>query len=356
MRDLLPEFRAGRDRPKKGGAGLVPLALLAATSLAVWLGLSYSTKGQQVERERDLADRMTRAMALLRDDPARLSPAGSPLSDSTADPNGSGLIGLEWSPITTTLGSLPAKRSAAQPAAAILLRRLLGRAGVREGDVVAIDSSGSFPGFAIAASIAAESLGARVALIASVGSSQWGANRPEQSLPDMLILLADRGITGTLPVAVSPGGDRDTGGGMDPDALAAILDRVRARGIDVIIEPALADNVARRMRTFRSAAGGRRIAAFVSSGGNWASTGARELPASMSGLIMPPARPDTGANAIASVTGDGMIGAFLRAGVPSIRLIDVRDLCARTGLPYDPVPWPDPESIAWFGEASTPDP
>ena len=27
-----------------------------------------------------------------------------------------------------------------------------------------------------------------------------------------------------------------------------------------------------------------------------------------------------------------------------IRILDVQDLCARTGLPYDPIPWSEPTS------------
>ena len=49
------------------------------------------------------------------------------------DPMKTGLIGLESSPLTTTLGQLEAKRTTTNPALAALLVRLLRQAGVKKG-------------------------------------------------------------------------------------------------------------------------------------------------------------------------------------------------------------------------------
>lgn len=103
--------------------------------------------------------------------------------DPGADPNRTGLVGLSWTGLTTTLGSLPAKRTGAQPDAAALLARLLLEAGVGPGDRVAVDSSGSFPGFAVAALVAVRSLGAVPVAVISVGSSTWGPIVPSSPCP-----------------------------------------------------------------------------------------------------------------------------------------------------------------------------
>ena len=40
------------------------------------------------------------------------------------------------------------------------------------------------------------------------------------------------------------------------------------------------------------------------------------------------------------VPGLGLVQSFLSKDLPVIRLIDVKDIAARTGLPWDPYPWP----------------
>ncbi|HWQ09861.1 MAG TPA: poly-gamma-glutamate system protein, partial [Holophaga sp.] len=233
-----------------------------------------------------------------------------------------------FSPITTTLGSLPAKRSGAQPAAASLMVRLLREAGVRPGDRIAVDSSGSFPGFAIATLIAARSLRVETTAIVSVGASTYGANRPDFTLPDMIHLLAARGMLKAEPAAVSPGGSSDAGPDMEPAALAAALQRAGQRNIPVLRIPDLAQDVAAK----RAVLGRPRV--LVSIGGNWASAGPGEGVLGRTGLLRP------GDFGPGGPTGTGLIQSCLRDGIPVIRILDVQDLCARTGLPFDPIPWP----------------
>jgi poly-gamma-glutamate system protein len=255
--------------------------------------------------------------------------------DPATDPNGSALVGLPWSGITTTLGSLPAKRSAAQPAAAALLRRLLVEAGVKAGDLVGIDSSGSFPGFAVATVIAAESLGARTLVIVSVGSSTYGANRPDFALPDILIALARAGLIAHGPDAVSAGGGEDAGQGMDPGELGAIISRAGAHGAVLLGGGGLESDLAARLAFLSERAGGGLPSLLVSIGGNLASTGEGDLLSGRSGLLH--ARDFPAGRA----PGRGLVQAFLAKGLPVVRLIDVKELAAATGLPYDPLPWPE---------------
>ena len=49
------------------------------------------------------------------------------------DPERLGVIGVEWSPISTTLGSLPSKRTAADPFWSVVLFREMARMGLRAG-------------------------------------------------------------------------------------------------------------------------------------------------------------------------------------------------------------------------------
>jgi len=302
------------------------LAVLLAVVALWYAGVTLLGGGADPGRraqELGAAHAMAQAIATV----AREAPAPDP----AADPNRTGLIGLPYSAITSTLGSLPAKRTGAQPDAAALMVRLMNQAGVQPGSRVAVESSGSFPGFTIAALVAARSLGAEAVPVVGIGASTYGANRPEFTLADMLDLLARRGLIQRGPAAVSPGGESDRGRDLDPQALEAALARAGARGAAILRPSSLVDAVARK-RAVLDARG--RPALFVSVGGNWSAAGPGEGLAGRTGLILPdPSRPGP--------AGTGLIQSYLREGVPVLRILDVQDLCVRTGLPFDPIPWPE---------------
>lgn len=298
------------------------VALLWYGALLLWGG---GVEPASAAEERRASRSMAQALATLADEATR---RGFP-PDPATDPNHSGVVGLPFSPLTTTLGSLPAKRTGAQPAAAALMVRLLREAGVRPGDRVAVDSSGSFPGFAIATLLAARTLGAETVTLASIGASTYGANRPDFTLPDMLQVLKTRGLVGREPLAVSPGGASDRGRDMDPAALEAALRRAEGNGAKLLRPTDLAADVSLK----RGLLGRPRV--LVSVGGNWASAGPGEGLWGRTGLLRPSEFP------VGGPAGMGLIQACLREGIPVIRILDVQDLCARTGLPFDPIPWPE---------------
>ena len=99
------------------------------------------------------------------------------------DPWNCGLIGVEWSGITTTLGDLSSKRTACNPAWSIQFSRWYRELGLKPGDPIAIYSSSSFPGLLLNAVAAAEALELDPLLIVSLGASTWGANHPDAPWP-----------------------------------------------------------------------------------------------------------------------------------------------------------------------------
>jgi poly-gamma-glutamate system protein len=305
--------------------------------LAACLGLlylvllkSFSGPEPKVRQEMDEASRlMARATAAVRD--CRTA-RGIPI-DPVADPNGTGLIGLERSTITTSLGSLDAKRTTTNPNFAGLVVSLLHDAGVRKGDAVAIGASGSFPALIIATLSAVKVMGLEPLVISSLGSSEWGANIPEFNWADMEDCLRAAGVLDISPLARAVGGDEDIGRDMDPAGRALISSRIRERGVPLLEEPDLARNVEARMRLYSAAAAGRPVKAFVNIGGSWANIGTnaevlRLRPGLASDVFVPPP------------AGRGVIQAMAAAGVPVIHLLNVRGLCERYGLPWDPRPLP----------------
>lgn len=306
-------------------------------SLAAWLALQTLVPRSAIpwsEEMRQAAHRMERAIAAV----ARYSErVGIPI-DESLDPNRTGLIGPELAPLFTTLGQLEAKRTTTNPDMAGLLVHLLRRAGVSTGDTIAIGGSASFPALMIATTAAAEALGAYPVTILSLGASSYGATRPELNLLDISQLLVREGIVSTAPAAVSLGGEDDVGAEFDPAVRDRLLRQIRASGIDVVDEPDLRRNVARRMAIYG------RPAAFVNIGGADANLGS-------SPLVL---RVEPGLNtdlALPAADERGVLFEMVAEGVPVIHLLHIRGLALRYGLSWDPVPLPEPGTSRLRDEA-----
>lgn len=255
--------------------------------------------------------------------------------DRKIDPNGTGFIGLEASAITTSAGRLEAKRTTTNPNFAGLVVSLLHEAGVRRGDAVAVGASSSFPALIVASLSAAKVLGLEPLVISSLGASEWGANIPEFNWADMEDCLRAAGVLDVRPIARAIGGDEDVGRDMSPEGRALLESRVRAGGVPFLEESDLERNVASRMKVYNEAAGARPIKAFINIGGSWANLGTNaevlKLRPGLAGAIMIPPPGER-----------GVIQAMAVEKVPVIHLLNIKGLCERYGLPWDPRPLPRP--------------
>jgi len=196
--------------------------------------------------------------------------------DLKTDPNQTGLIGLKWSALTTTLGQLEAKRTTTNPDFAGLIVYLLRQAGVERGQAVAIGASSSFPALIIASLAACKALEITPIYIVSLGASQWGANDPRFTWLDIQDCLEKARWLPELPVALSLGGARDKGTGLEPEAKEMLLRKISQKGLKLIHEPDLEKNVAFRLNLYETGARGKRIGAFINIGGGWANMGESE--------------------------------------------------------------------------------
>jgi poly-gamma-glutamate system protein len=305
--------------------GLLSLLFLAAA-------LSIAREPLQVRGEMLTASRrMKEALAVVRD--CRES-AGVPI-DPQRDINRTGLIGLEASPITTSLGNLEAKRTTINPNFAGLIVFLLHKAGVNKGETIAIGASSSFPALVIASLCAAEAMDLRPLLICSLGASQWGANHPGFHCLEILDCLKRSGLMTTGPLALSLGGDGDEGRDMSPEGRELLTRAAGETGLPFLSDPDLQRNVEKRFQLLNSGAGGAKIRAFINVGGGYANMGTdSEILKVSPGLasfsrLPPPER-------------RGMIFEMAARRVPVIHLLYIKGLCDRYGLPWDPAPLPDP--------------
>jgi poly-gamma-glutamate system protein len=284
--------------------------------------------------DRDAARLMARGLASIRRHRLERGLA----IDRTLDPNDTGLVGAEFTPLTTSLGDVTAKRTAANPAFAAAVTRYFVDAGVVKGDTVAIGASGSFPALILATLCAARALELEPLAVYSIGSSMYGANLPGFTFAEMLDGLRADGILPYRFIAVAPGGDRDSGKGvLFDDEGTTLLDEARRTGLPMVGGGDLAGGIRRRLDVFDAAAAGRPIRCFVNIGGASVNYGATEaslrLPPGLVRHLTPIPQDPT----------RGLVYEFAARGVPVIHLLYVRGLAEANHLPYDPVPFPPVE-------------
>jgi poly-gamma-glutamate system protein len=310
-----------------------PLAIAALVCAAAgWLPAAGRTSGPSVDSQAIEAARlMERSLVSIK---ALRLEKRLPI-DPALDPNGTGIVGDEFSPLTTSVGDVEAKRTAANPAFAAVMVGYFRRAGLREGDVVAVGASGSFPAFALATLSAARALGLRPVVVYSVGASMYGANLPGFTLVDMLSRLRGDLVLPYHLAAVSPGGSADTGGGVLFDESGETLRaETRRSGLPLVRGATLAARIRDRLRIYDEGGAGRPVRCFVNIGGSAASFGSTNASLSLpNGLVFqPPIVP-------ASPT-RGVAFEYAARGVPVVHLLFVKGLARDNGLPWDPVPFP----------------
>ena len=265
---------------------------------------------------------MARCQELLYAEKSRLG-----LTDEKLDPLHTGLIGVEFSPLTTSLGHLADKRAAAQPAMADVVADYLIKAGVKKGDWIALNASGSFPGFNLATLCAAETLGIHVQGVFSYGSSMYGGTDAGFTFPVMLDLLNEKGLLSTRFVAVAPGGAWDRMAEvLLEDPWPTVRGLMDSRPEVRIEEKDFVQAIRRRHDIFSRAP--EPVKCFVSCGGPWTSLGLSEEVLNVPhGLVLSfdniPSGPDR-----------GLIFDFLDSGIPVIHLIFARGICEDYGLPW----------------------
>ncbi|MGE5199142.1 MAG: poly-gamma-glutamate system protein [Rhodospirillaceae bacterium] len=320
--------------PRRSAPGLAVAAVLVAAA-----GIVSLEAGRAIEPPAPAADvRRAEATALMARSLVSIKTLrlekGLPL-DRALDPNGTGIVGEEFTPLTTSLGDVAAKRTAANPAFAGVVATYFERAGLRSGDVVAIGGSGSFPAFVLASLCAARALDLRPVLIYSIGASMYGANIPGFTFIEMLARLRADGVLPYSIAAVAPGGEHDSGRGVlfDEDG-TTLVDEARRSGLPLVEGATLASRIVRRLEIYDAAAGGKPIRCFVNVGGATANYGDTEASLDVpNGLL--PALPSLPAS-----PSRGLIFEFAARGIPVVHLLYVKGLARANGLPFDPVPFP----------------
>ncbi|MCF8256897.1 MAG: poly-gamma-glutamate system protein [Flavobacteriales bacterium] len=253
--------------------------------------------------------------------------------DNINDPNGTGLIGQQFTEITSGRGSLPIKLSTTNPNFAALVVQLFKDAGLKEGDEVAMCFTGSFPAVNIAVCSAIDVLKLRPLLITSVTSSSWGANDPEFTWIDMHQSLYEAKLLSFRPLASSIGGNEDLGKTLSTESRQMAEVAISRNNLPYINENSLGGNISKRMEIFRlNTVDG--IKLYVNVGGGIASFGSS---ANFNVVV-------AGLNENMKIkefpVHRGIIYEMVEQDISVLNFLNQGVLLKQFGLPNDPVPLP----------------
>jgi poly-gamma-glutamate system protein len=242
--------------------------------------------------------------------------------DQINDPNETGLIGLQYSPITAMRGDLNAKLTSTNPNFAALLVQLLKESGANENDAVAVSFSGSYPGLNIACLCALHVLGLKPTVITSVSASMWGANYPQFTYLDMERILVEDLAFDFRTTAATIGGEDDMGRGFSPEGREMILESIRRNNIELLDIQTFEDAINERVALYDTDGDPQLLIAIGDA--TWLGN---NLP---SGHIRP--------HQINS--GTELIPFFSQRGKSVIYLSAISELAQQYDLPVAPIPLP----------------
>lgn len=330
----MPTVLKRRDRPLPDQRLNRRVIIAGAISLVVYVALGFWSPKKPLP----YADQMIAAARIMREATATIvdyqNKAGIEIDDAT-DPNHTGLVGPEQSELATTLGHLEAKRTTTNPDMAGLIVHLLHESGVESGDTIAVGCSGSFPALMVATLSATKVMDVYPVVILSLGASSFGGTRMDFNLLDMYQLLLRENVFAVRPTAISLGGEQDTGQELEPETRARLIKQIRESGFTFIYETDLQKNVAARMKIYSGGSSTRRIAAFINIGGSHANLGTSGLALNVQpGLNMEmsiPPKPER-----------GVLFEMAAERVPCVHLLFIKGLVMKYGLPWDPIPLPEP--------------
>ncbi len=256
--------------------------------------------------------------------------------DELSDPNKTGVIGAEYSEITTTLGPLEVKRTTTNPDFAALMVQLFTDVGLGKGDLIAVGASGSFPALAIAVQAAANVMEMDVLSIISIGASTYGATDIDLTIADMERELLDAGYYKTKSIGASVGGEDDELiNPMFPEASAIANNIIIRNNITTIDTDSFQNAVSQRCELYRNKAGARKISAFINIGGAEVNVGNGSA-----GYRMAAGHVKRMPELKSSVA--GVIHYMFEDNIPVINLLNIKELCLKYDIPYDPIPLPIP--------------
>jgi poly-gamma-glutamate system protein len=308
------------------------------------LGLFFLAENTQTPRKADYHDEKIRAAELAKKAQdvikQELFRRGFVI-DTQNDPNLTGLIGPQYSLITTDRSNLKDKLISTNPNNAAVLVEMLHKAGAVSGDPVAVLFSGAFPATNIAVLAACKVMDLKPVIITSVGSSSYGANWDDFTWLDMEDVLIKSGLWSYKSVAASFGGDNDQGRGLSPDGRRFLEDAIKRSGVEFLYsvdekDPAnsLQENIKKRIKIYDRDKGDKKYVAVVNVGGGLAAVGSAQ-----NARLIPPGFSPSLRNR--EFPAKGVINILAQRRIPIIHLLDMTRFAEKYNLPLEITPEPE---------------
>ncbi|WP_246838924.1 poly-gamma-glutamate system protein [Leptospira yasudae] len=251
--------------------------------------------------------------------------------DPNLDPSGSGLIGPELSPVTSSAGKLSAKQASVHPDFAAWFVEQFRNANLKKGDTIAVGMSGSFPALNISFWIAADAMGLKVVSIASVSSSQYGANRIGFLWPDLENELYQKNRIFQKSIYMSTGGISDLGIGIGKEGRDEILSSIRRNGYSYLSSDSFEDSLRKRMEVYEKS----NPVLYVNIGGGTVSSGTslgkKKIP---KGIVVN--------EEDVSELPDSVLKFFLERKIPVLHVSGIEKIASQSKMKYERGSIPQP--------------
>lgn len=244
-----------------------------------------------------------------------------------------GMIGAEYTAITTTIGNLDSKITSLDPNFAAVYIKMFNQLSLKKGDEVVINISGSFPMLDISCIIAMEEYGLKPFIMASIGASSYGATNPAFTIFDMLEYLYEQKVINSRIDVVSLGGSSDIGANFgefnDYRDRNLIIERINKSGITFLYEKDFDKNIQTRLNLIEKKLSN--IQLFINIGGNSVGLGINENAYyKANGIIYSRSYRKTNF----TNHGAGLIEQFLMKDINAIQVLNLKYIALEYGLEY----------------------
>jgi len=308
---------------KVGWHVLVIFALLSIALFVIEVNTQKSVKARYYEEKIKAGQIFQEAMKTVKKERERVR---LPI-DNINDPNETGIIGQQYTPITFQRNDLSASLTSTNPNFSAIFIEYFKKLKLKPGDVVAVGVDGTFPAVNLALYSALRELEIKPVIITTINSAMWGANNPELTWLDMERVNYQEGIFAFKSMAAGFGGEDDMGRGFSPEARILLQNAAKRNATQVLFADSLAMNIKKRSDFYF---GQGKIKAFINIGKSVANIGENHTTP-ITGLIKD--RPK-------NINTNSVIGQMLDRKVPVINIIDVNRIATRYGLPIAPTPIP----------------
>lgn len=311
------------------------LIFLAIFSIGLFYWAASATviiKARGYDLKLAAANKMSEALYVLKEN--RLGSIGVVMDDNPNDPNGTMLVGSEYTPITTDRGNLDAKLTTLNPNFAAVVAELLLAAEVSSGDTIAVAFTGSMPGANLAVLAACYAMDVYPVIITSVGASEWGATDPYFTWVDMEAVLLHQGVVNFTSMAASIGGGGDVGKGLSGRGRELLWEAIYRNNLPLIQEKTLEASISQRVGLFEKLLPLSNYRVYLNVGGGVASVGPR-----INARLIPPGL--SSAAALRGNLGNCVLKRFVEEDVPIIHIHSIDELAAKYNIPFPPIPQPE---------------